>query len=102
MSSPSSQIRTYLLPSNQDNQPPSYPDNTVANPTTPPLTPRIAPPEIRMWWVHVLWVASSIPQMDTPMNTMGGMDSMPMFDPLGGMKCSPSFSTDFNIQDLFL
>ncbi|KAK8833217.1 hypothetical protein WA577_002831 [Blastocystis sp. JDR] len=85
MSSPSGQIRTYLLPSNQDNQAPIYPETVATNPSTPPMTPRIVPPEI----------PSSNPQVDTPMNTMNtmnGMDSMPM----------PSFSTDFNIQDLFL
>lgn len=36
------------------------------------------------------------------MNTMNGMDSMPMLTPRSEMMCRPSFSTDFNIQDLFL
>lgn len=51
MSSPSGQIRTYLLPSNQDNQAPIYPETVATNPSTPPMTPRIVPPEIRGRWM---------------------------------------------------
>lgn len=46
MSSPSGQIRTYLLPSANDNAA-SFPANAAAGPATPPLTPRAPTVEIR-------------------------------------------------------
>lgn len=91
-SSPGGEIKTYLLPSNTDNEP--FFNGAMNNVNSPPATPTLnQQQEIRIVNKITLCLEYSTPQDYN-------MDSLQMYTRLLFIN-RPTFSTDYGLQDLF-